>query len=146
MVFTDMHGRNFFVDEAGVPSGYFDLESSQAAPAALEFYGFRFFLFNFFDAETFPKAEAAFFKGYRAAGGPCAPETAEDEALIQLLSGCRLLELSESYWGVVDAVRDTWGERMKALLLRYMETGEIDYPALGQLWRQRDGQPLHPQP
>ena len=146
MVFTDMHGRNFFVDEAGVPSGYFDLESSQAAPAALEFYGFRFFLFNFFDAETFPKAEAAFFKGYRAAGGPCAPETAEDEALIQLLSGCRLLELSESYWGVVDAVRDTWGERMKALLLRYLETGEIDYPALGQLWRQRDGQPLHPQP
>lgn len=146
MVFTDMHGRNFFVDEAGVPSGYFDLESSQAAPAALEFYGFRFFLFNFFDAETFPKAEAAFFKGYRAAGGPCAPETAGDEALIQLLSGCRLLELSESYWGVVDAVRDTWGERMKALLLRYLETGEIDYPALGQLWRQRDGQPLHPQP
>ena len=146
MVFTDMHGRNFFVDEAGVPSGHFDLESSQAAPAALEFYGFRFFLFNFFDAETFPKAEAAFFKGYRAAGGPCAPETAGDEALIQLLSGCRLLELSESYWGVVDAVRDTWGERMKALLLRYLETGEIDYPALGQLWRQRDGQPLHPLP
>ena len=35
---------------------------------------------------------------------------------------------------------------MKALLLRYLETGEIDYPALGQLWRQRDGQPLHPQP
>ena len=47
---------------------------------------------------------------------------------------------------MVDAVRDTWGERMKALLLRYLETGEIDYPALGQLWRQRDGQPLHPQP
>ena len=144
MVFTDMHGRNYFVDREGVPSGYFDLESAQAAPAALEFYGFRFFLFNLFDAETFPEAEAAFFRGYRQAGGPCAPETAEDEALIQLLSGCRLLELSESYWGVADAIRDTWGERMKALLLRYMESGEIDYPALGQLWRERDGQPLHP--
>ena len=144
MVFTDMHGRNYFVDEAGVPSGYFDLESAQAAPAALEFYGFRFFLFNFFDGETFPKAEAAFFKGYREAGGPCAPETAGDEALIQLLSGCRLLELAESYWGVADRIRDTWGVRMKALLAQYMETGAIDYPALGQLWRERDGQPLHP--
>lgn len=144
MVFTDMHGRNYFVDEKGIPSGYFDLESAQAAPAALEFYGFRFFLFNFFDAETFPKAEAAFFKGYRAADGPCLPETAEDEALIQLLSGCRLLELAESYWGVIDAIRDTWGARMKALLFQYMESGSIDYVALGQMWRERDGQPLSP--
>lgn len=144
MVFTDMHGRNYFVDENGIPSGYFDLESAQAAPAALEFYGFRFFLFNFFDAETFPRAEAAFFRGYKAAGGPCAPETAKDEALIQLLSGCRLLELAESYWGVADAIRDTWGQRMKNLLLQFMETGQIDYPTLGKLWRERDGQPLHP--
>ena len=144
MVFTDMHGRNYFVDDQGIPSGYFDLESSQAAPAALEFYGFRFFLFNFFDAETFPKAEAAFFEGYREVNGPCEPKTAEDEALIELLSGCRLLELSESYWGVVDAIRGTWGERMKALLFNYMETGKVDYVGLGQLWRERDGQPLHP--
>ncbi len=144
MVFTDMHGRNYFVDEDGVPSGYFDLESSQAAPAALEFYGFRFFLFNFYDAETFPKAEAAFFEGYREADGPCLPKTAADEELIQLLSGCRLLELSESYWGVVDQIRGTWGQRMKELLFRYMETGSIDYTALGAMWRERDGQPLHP--
>ena len=144
MVFTDMHGRNYFVDQEGVPSGYFDLESAQAAPAALEFYGFRFFLFNFFDEETFEKAEAAFFAGYREAGGPCAPETEEDEALIQLLSGCRLLELAESYWGVVDVIRDTWGQRMKDLLLGFRETGHIDYSALGQMWRERDGQPLHP--
>ncbi len=145
MVFTDMHGRNYFVDGQGVPSGYFDLESAQAAPAALEFYGFRFFLFNFYDAETFPKAEAAFFQGYLEADGPCAPGTEADEALIQLLSGCRLLELSESYWGVIDAIRDTWGARMKTLLFQYLETGSIDYIALGALWRERDGQPLHPE-
>lgn len=144
MVFTDMHGRNYFVDQKGIPCGYFDLESSQAAPAALEFYGFRFFLFNFYDAETFPKAEAAFFQGYEEAKGPCMPKTSEDETLIQLLSGCRLLELSESYWGVVDSIRGTWGQRMKELLFRYMETGTIDYPALGAMWRERDGQPLHP--
>ena len=129
MVFTDMHGRNYFVDEQGIPSGYFDLESAQAAPAALEFYGFRFFLFNFYDQETFSKAEAAFLEGYQEAGGPCLPKTAEDEALIQLLSGCRLLELAESYWGVVDAIRDTWGARMKALLFQYIDTGSIDYVA-----------------
>lgn len=144
MVFTDMHGRNYFVDEQGIPSGYFDLESAQAAPAALEFYGFRFFLFNFYDQETFSKAEAAFLEGYQEAGGPCLPKTAEDEALIQLLSGCRLLELAESYWGVVDAIRDTWGARMKALLFQYIDTGSIDYVALGAMWRERDGQPLHP--
>ena len=144
MVFTDMHGRNYFVDEQGIPSGYFDLESAQAAPAALEFYGFRFFLFNFYDQETFSKAEAAFLEGYQEAGGPCLPKTAEDEALIQLLSGCRLLELAESYWGVVDAIRDTWGAPMKALLFQYIDTGSIDYVALGAMWRERDGQPLHP--
>ena len=144
MVFTDMHGRNFFVDQSGVPSGYFDLESSQAAPAALEFYGFRFFLFNFFDAETFPLAEQAFFRGYAAEGGPCAPQTAEDYALIDLLSACRLLELAESYWGVADAIRSTWGVRMKALLSQYMACRNVDYAALGAMWRERDGQPLHP--
>ena len=145
MVFTDMHGRNFFVDNSGIPSGYFDLESSQAAPAALEFYGFRFFLFNYYDAETFPKAEAAFLKGYQEANGPCLPCSATDESLIQLLSACRLLELSESYWGVEDTIRGTWGQRMKNLLFQYMETDVIDYIALGAMWRERDGQPLHPQ-
>lgn len=145
MVFTDMHGRNYFVDDEGIPSGYFDLESSQAAPAALEFYGFRFFLFNFYDAETFPKAQAAFLEGYQEADGPCLPKTSADEELIQLLSACRLLELSESYWGVVDEIRGTWGQRMKDLLFKYMETDTIDYVALGAMWRERDGQPLHPQ-
>ena len=144
MVFTDMHGQNYFVDDQGIPSGYFDLESAQAAPAALEFYGFRFFLFNFYDQETFAKAESAFWDGYREANGPCLPQNEADEQLIQLLSGCSLLELAESYWGVVDAIRDTWGARMKALLFQYIETGAIDYVALGAMWRERDGQPLSP--
>ena len=58
-----MHAENFYVDHFGKPSGYFDLESAQAAPAALEFYGFRFFLFNFYDEECFKAAEGAFFTG-----------------------------------------------------------------------------------
>lgn len=144
MVFTDLHGENYFVDANGIPSGYFDLESAQAAPAALEFYGFRFFLFNMYDEDTFKKAEAAFFAGYRSAGGPFPPKTAQSEALIQLLSACRLLELAQSYWGVEDSIRNTWGQRMKELLFRYMSEKVIDYSALGAIWRERDGQPLHP--
>jgi len=144
MVFTDMHGNNYFVDENGVPTGYFDLESSQAAPAALEFYGFQFFLFNFFGAAEFEKAQAAFLDGYTGAGGPFAPAGGADEELIDLLAGCRLLELAESYWKVDDRIRSTWGERMKALLHKYTATGEVDYCALGAIWRERDGGPAVP--
>lgn len=146
MVFTDMHGENYFVDDKGVPSGYFDLESSQAAPAALEFYGFRFFLFSNYDAATYEQAEAAFWQGYREAGGPFYIKCQADDDLIHLLAGCRLLELSESYWGHIDGLRDTWAQRMKDLLFRYMESGVVDYLALGAIWRERDGQPLVPNP
>lgn len=142
--FTDMHAENFFVDETGRPSGYFDLESAQAAPAALEFYGFRFFLFNFYDEKCFKDAENAFFDSYKNAGGLYAPSSADDYAAIDFLAGCRLLELSQSYWGYIDGVRDTWGEQMKQLLFQYMDTNVIDYMTVGQIWRQRDGQPLSP--
>ncbi len=138
MVFTDMHGGNFFVDDAGVPSGYFDLESSQAAPAALEFYGFRFFLFNSFDEEAFKRANDAFFETYNAAGGLYTPK---NFALTDLLAACRLMELAQSYWGHVDGIRDTWGACMKELLLRYLESGAVDYIKVGALFRMRDGQP-----
>lgn len=144
LIFTDMHAENFFVNNQGHPSGYFDLESAQAAPAALEFYGFRFFLFNFYDQQCFTEAEAAFFKGYRENGGKFAPSTPEDNSAIDFLAGCRLLELSQSYWGHIDGIRDTWGEEMKALLFKYIETDKIDYMAIGDIWRQRDKQPIHP--
>lgn len=144
LVFTDMHAENFFTDEQGRPTGYFDLESTQAAPAALEFYGFRFFLFNYYDAECFREAENAFFKGYAENGGKYTPSSPADEKSIDFLAGCRLLELSESYWGVKDGIRDTWGQRMKELLSDYMDTGQIDYLAVGNIWRQRDGQPKTP--
>ena len=145
LVFTDMHAENFFTDESGVPTGYFDLESAQAAPAALEFYGFRFFLYNYYDSQCFAEAEQAFFKGYEAAGGKYAPRSKEDEDTINFLAGCRLLELAQSYWGYIDGIRDTWGQDMKNLLFAYMETDEINYEAVGTIWRQRDKQPLKPQ-
>lgn len=142
--FTDMHAENFFVDDAGKPSGYFDLESAQAAPAALEFYAFRFFLFNFYNDEWFDKAQHSFFEGYQENGGLYAPQSASDHQLIDFLSASRLLELTNSYWGYVDGIRDTWGSEMKRILVRYTDTGFVDYSAIGAIWRLRDSQPLHP--
>lgn len=145
LVFTDMHAENFFTDLKGKPSGYFDLESAQAAPAALEFYGFRFFLYNFYDDSCFREAEEAFWHGYKTSGGKFAPLDSQEEEAIDFLAGCRLLELSQSYWGYIDGIRDTWGQEMKHLLFSYMGTGRVDYNAIGAIWRQRDGQPLTPQ-
>lgn len=144
LIFTDMHAENFFTDKDGVPTGYFDLESAQAAPAALEFYGFRFFLFNFYDDNCFQEAEKSFFKGYTEANGKYAPKTPEDSEFIDFLAACRLLELSESYWGYIDGIRDNWGEEMKALLFHYIDTNIVDYNSIGAIWRQRDEQPLTP--
>lgn len=144
LVFTDIHSDNFYVDENGNPSGYFDLESCQAAPAALEFYGLRFFLFNYFNEDIFHQSEEAFFEGYTMEGGNYSPKTSNDYEVIDLLSACRLLELTESYWGYIDGLRDTWGQRMKTLLFSYINSGKIDYIALGDIFRERDGQPKNP--
>ncbi|MCH4886348.1 aminoglycoside phosphotransferase family protein [Acidaminobacter sp. JC074] len=144
LVFTDMHADNFFVDETGKPSGYFDLESSQAAPAELEFYGFRFFLFNYFDEETFQDAEKAFFSSYKAAGGKYAPTHEKDHELIDFLSACRLLELTESYWGHRDGLRDLWAFKIKTLLMNYIFTLKVDYIGLSDIFREKTKQPRSP--
>jgi hypothetical protein len=144
LVLTDFHGDNFFVDENGIPCGYFDLESCQAAPAALEFYGLHFFLFNYFNEDAYHQAERAFYESYTQEGGKYAPNTPHDYQVIDFLAACRLLELTESYWGYIDGLRDTWGERTKTLLYDYMDCGKLDYIALGDIFRERDGQPKNP--
>lgn len=144
LVLTDFHADNFFVDKTGIPCGYFDLESCQAAPAALEFYGLHFFLFNYFDEDTYSQAAKVFYESYTQAGGKYAPHTPYDYQIIDFLAACRLLELAESYWGYIDGLRDTWGERIKALLYNYMDCGRVDYMALGDIFRERDGQPKRP--
>lgn len=144
LVLTDFHADNFFVDKNGIPCGYFDLESCQAAPAALEFYGLHFFLFNYFDEDSYHQAKKAFYESYTQEGGKYAPKTPCDYQVIDFLSACRLLELTESYWGYIDGLRDTWGERIKALLYTYMDSGKIDYLALGDIFRERDCQPKKP--
>lgn len=141
LVITDMHGGNFFV-ENGRPSGYFDVESAQAAPAEFELYSFRFFVFNFYGNAEFLRAEKAFFSAYYN-GQQDAPDPQTDR-LIDFFSACRLLELFQSYWGVHDGLRDEWGARIKSVLFDYMENDTVDYARLGALWRARDGQPTVP--
>lgn len=143
MAFTDMHGENFFVDETGKPSGFFDLESSQAACAALEFYGFRFFLFSMFDHEAYEKLDSHFFSSYTKAHGPYAPTSIHESDYIDFMSALRLLELAQSYWGYIDGIRDSWGLRFKQLFIDYMETHSIAYEKIGDIFRDRDHQPNH---
>ena len=137
LVITDMFGGNFFVDKAK-PSGYFDVESCQAAPAEFELYAMPFFLFNFFDENTFLEAKRSFYLGY----GP--NSSSLDFELIDFFSACRLLELLQSYWGYIDGLRDSWGEKIKKILFFYIKTGILDYNKLGSIWRERDKQPLWP--
>lgn len=144
MVFTDMHADNYFVDSFGKPSGYFDLESSQAAPAELEFYGFRFFLFNYYDQKTMELAEKSFFDGYKEAGGLFAPQLPIEHQLIDFLSACRLLELTESYWGYSDGLRDLWAFKIKSILMEYIITDKIDYIAISNIFREKTKQPHTP--
>lgn len=140
LVITDMHGDNFFVEENKV-SGYFDVESSQAAPLEYELYGLRFFIFNYYNAKEFEHAERTFWLEYTQ-GESEYPDT-ETDALIDFFSACRLLEIFQSYWGHIDGIRDTWGIRIKDILFEYINTGYINYNRLGEIWRERDQQPLN---
>ena len=138
LVITDMHGGNFFVKDGEV-SGYFDVESSQAAPAMFELYALRFFVFNFYGEEEYRLAEKIFWSAYYD-GERDAP-TPEEDDLLDFFTACRLLEIFQSYWGYIDGLRDTWGQRIKDILMDYIATGKVDYIALGAIWRERDGQP-----
>ena|GEM_PF-6864544 len=140
LVITDMHGGNFFIDDNKV-SGYFDVESSQAAPLEFELYGLRFFVFNYYGEKEYKLAEKTFWHAYYNGKSSHPDEEADD--LIDFFSACRLLEIFQSYWGHVDGLRDTWGQRIKDILMNYISTGYLDYMLLGKIWRERDKQPQH---
>ena len=144
LVFTDMHSRNFLVNDFGKPSGYFDLESCQAAHPALEFYGLKFFLFNYFNYETFKKAEDSFFKGYKKEGGEYDQGDYINKKLEDLLAINRIMELSESYHEIKDGLRDKWSIKFKELLFEAIETNSVNYSKIADIIRAKDGQPKNP--
>ncbi len=143
-VFTDMHAMNFLVDEQGEPTGYFDLESCQAAHPALEFYGVKFFLFNYFNAETFRQAEEAFFRGFEQEEGRYDRANPVNRRLEALLATGRIMELTESYYGVQDGIRDEWSHRFRELLFDILGGKEVDYIAVSEIFRAKTRQPTQP--
>jgi Phosphotransferase enzyme family len=141
LVLTDMHGDNFLVDDKGNPTGYFDLESCQAAHPALEFYGLKFFLFNYYDASSFKDSVSAFFEGFHEAGGQYDPYDPFNKRWENLLAACRVLELAESYHDIHDGIRDEWSRRFKNLLFQVIQEGVVDYMEVGKIFREKNKQP-----
>lgn len=139
-VFTDMHPMNFLVAEDGQPTGFFDLETCQYAHPALEMYGIRLFLFNYYSNTS--AAEKAFFDGFMEGGGSYDPELHENRKLETTLGLMRLLELTVSYKGVNDGLRNTWSNRFKKLFLDGIAGNEMDWNGAADILREKTQQPL----
>lgn len=137
---TDLHGMNFLVDSRGKPSGFFDLEFCQYAHPALEMYGIRMFLFNYYEQASL--AEDAFMEGYRRSGGvydPSDPSCGYWENTLGLL---RLLEFCISYSGVRDGLRDSWSDKFRELMFSGMLRGEMDWRQAALVLAEKTGQPF----
>ena len=144
LVLTNLHPMNFLVDEQGKPSGYPDLEFSQAGVPALEMYNMGLQLFSYFDKPTFNLAEEAFFKGYTLAGGVYDRENSTNKQLEALLCGGHALSSVTFYQGAKDGLRDNWSAEFKDILFKVMGTGEMDYVAFADVIRQKTQQPNQP--
>jgi len=144
LILTNLHPTNFLVDEQGKPSGYPDLEFSQAGVPALEMYNMGLQLFSYFDQPTFDLAKKAFFDGYAAAGGVYDPKDRTNKQLEALLCAGHTLSSVTGYQGVRDGLRDTWSAEFKHILERVMSTGEMDYVAFADVIRQKTKQPKQP--
>ncbi|MCK5785293.1 MAG: phosphotransferase [Candidatus Sabulitectum sp.] len=139
-VMTDMHPMNFLVGEHGQPTGFFDLETCQYAHPALEMYGIRLFLFNYYrNAST---AEKAFFDGFEEEGGCYDPGLSENRKLETILGLMRLLELTVSYNGVNDGLRNAWSSRFKRLLFKGIAGNDMDWNGAADILREKTQQPL----
>lgn len=140
LVMSDMHPMNFLVDDNGQPTGFFDLEACQYAHPALEMYGIRLFLFNYYS--NVPEAEKRFFEGYAEAGGSYNPSLSRNIALENVLGIMRLLELAISYNNVKDGMRDNWSDRFKQLLFESIEEGTMKWCKAAEILREKTQQPL----
>ncbi|MCK5842414.1 MAG: phosphotransferase [Candidatus Sabulitectum sp.] len=139
-VMTDMHPMNFLVGEDGQPTGFFDLETCQYAHPALEMYGIRLFLFNYYS--NIHTAEKAFFNSFREEGGCYDPELPRSKELETVLGLMRLLELTISYMDVDDGLRNSWSSRFKILLFKGIAGNNMDWSGAADILREKTQQPL----
>lgn len=143
LILTDIRPMNFFVNEDGKPSGYFDLEFCQAGHPALEFYNMGLQLFNYFNQNIFEQAQKAFFEGYRANGGQSVHNDSNKE-LEDFLSLGHILSAVEGYYNIKDGLRDTWSQRFKDLLFKIMNANKVDYAGFADIVREKTKQPRNP--
>ena len=140
-VLTDLHVDNFIVNDEGFIAGFFDIESSQSAHPALEFYGIKMFLMNYYDEYTFKKAKSSFENGYISINKDYDFSNKENIELEKILTAGRMLELAESYCNINDGIRNSWSSKFKELLLDYIHTNNIDYQAISSILRYKTKQP-----
>ncbi len=134
LILTDLHSMNFFVDETGKPSGYFDLEHCQAGLPSLDIYYLRRSLF-YQHSDAASQAEQAFLMGYHEAGGIYDPEDSVTQRLEQVLLIDYVVGNATLYYGVVDGLRDSWSNRFKELALKAIREGRIDYMEVKDITR-----------
>lgn len=144
LILTDLHPTNFFVDECGKPSGYFDLEFCQAGHPAMEFFSISLQFCSYFNKEIFPQAKRAFFEGYRAEGGNYEVESSYTVTIEELLSTGHMLNAVIGYLEVRDGLRDKWSEEFKNILFRNITAKEVDYQGFVDILRAKTKQPRKP--
>ena len=142
LAITDIHPKNFLVDDNGKPSGYFDLEYCQSAPPALDFYFLRWFLLNYFEGIS-DQAEEALLERYTANGGTYDSKNPTNKKLEYLLSINRLMQAVNEYHGLFDELRKGWSGQFKQILFNSMDEGEINYPKITSVFRSWTKQPLY---
>lgn len=143
-IVTDLHPMNFFVDDYGKPSGYFDLEFCQAGVPTLEFYHNALHLFNYYDTQSFEQGRNAFFKGFHNAGGNYDLNDHFNQQLETMLCSSHLLACATAYHGAKDGLRDNWSSEFKELFFQTLATGKVPYVSVADIFRTKTQQPNKP--
>lgn len=143
LVLPDLHPMNFFVDDNGKPSAYFDLELCQAGHPSLTFYDVRRNLFSYFRG-VIEQAEEAFLRGYNENGEEYDPYDSINSRLQHVLGVGFLLGAATQYHGVVDGVRDLWSQQYRQIMRDAIQDGTVDYSAIGDVTRSKTRQPEYP--
>ena len=143
LVLTDLHPMNFFVDDQGKPSGFFDLEACQAGHPALEIYNLRTHVLNYFDGVS-DEAEWEFLTGYEENGGRYNPQDPINKKIEHVLGIGYLVAAVTAYQNAKDGLRDTWSDQFKQILNNSMEKDEVDFPAISGVFGSKTKQPRFP--
>jgi len=144
-VFADIHQMNYFVDENGKPTGYFDLEFCQSGDPALDLYNMNIQFFGYFDRDTFQKAKSSFYEGYHGKGGLYDPSDKINQELERLLSVGHMLSAVVSYYGVKDGLRDDWSKGFKDLMFYTIHSSsDVDYVRFFDILRNKTNNPSIP--